>query len=153
MTASKKNRPLAEAFTIYLREHGKRVTTERMAVIEAVDRHTDVFTVDDLYREINGENTYVSLATVYNTIALLCEASLVSAVSVPDTPNVIYKVSGVSSVQILRVCDKCGKIRETAERSIISALAGHSFRGFATRAITLTVNGLCPQCSRRRKKK
>lgn len=153
MTASKKTRPLNEAFTQYLRESGKRMTSERLAVIEAVERQTDTFTIDELYHEIIDGKIHVSLATVYNTMALLCDASLVSSVATPDNPNVIYKVSGTSSVQIFRVCDKCGKIRESADRGIATALASHAFRGFSPRAITLTINGLCPQCSRQKKRK
>lgn len=153
MTASKKNPPLTEAFTSYLRDRGMRLTSERMTIIEAISRHSDIFTVEGLYNELARGSIHVSLATVYNTMGLLCDASLVSAVSTPDIPNVMYKLAGNSTVQIFRICEKCGEVRESTDRRLATMLAGHQFRGFSTKKISLSVYGLCTRCSRLAKKK
>lgn len=153
MTVSKKKNHIAETFISYLNDRKMRLTSERMAVTEVVARHTGTFTVEDIYSEIARESRHVSRATVYNTMGLLCDASLVNAISLPDQSCVIYKVADNSSVQILRICDKCGNIRVAADRSIAPAIAGHAFRGFAPRAITINIFGLCPRCSRRSKMK
>ncbi len=153
MTASKKNPPLTEAFTSYLRDRGMRLTSERMTISEAISRHSDIFTVEELYNELASGNIHVSLATVYNTMGLLCDASLVCAVSTPDIPNVMYKLAGNSTVKVFRICEKCGQVRESTDRRLASMLAGHTFRGFSTKRICISVYGLCTRCSRLAKKK
>lgn len=153
MTANKKNLPLAEAFTSFLRDRKMRLTSERLAVTEAIARCPDMFTVDDICGEVAQVNIRMSRATVYNTVDLLCEASLVNAFSIPGQSGVTYKVAGTPGVQIFKICDKCGKIKASADHSIDSAITGHALRGFAPRAVTLNIYGLCPRCARGSKKK
>lgn len=153
MTATKKNLTLTEAFTSFLRDRKMRLTSERMAVTEAVARHPDIFTVEDICGDVAQGNIHVSRATVYNTVDLLCDASLVNALTRPGLPGSVYKVAGNSTLQVFTICDNCGKIKALADRSIASAIAAHAFTGFAPRAITLNIFGLCPRCARGSKKK
>ena len=66
-----------DRFAEFLRERQLRKTPERFAILEEIYRATDHFDADELYVKLRQGNVRVSRATVYNTLDLLMECSLV----------------------------------------------------------------------------
>ncbi|PSQ81646.1 MAG: transcriptional repressor [Bacteroidetes bacterium QS_8_68_15] len=66
-----------EVFRTFLKEHGKRQTPERFAVLEEIYATSDHVDADDLYIRLKQDGTRVSRATVYNTLELLMKCDLV----------------------------------------------------------------------------
>ncbi|RPH75237.1 transcriptional repressor [bacterium] len=56
-----------------LRQHGHRITPQRVAILEAVTQDSRHPTVEQVYEAVRGEYPMTSLATVYKTIALMKE--------------------------------------------------------------------------------
>jgi len=57
-------------------EHGLRGTRQRRAVYQALSTGTGHPTADELYRMVKDQDADMSLATVYNTLDVLCSAGL-----------------------------------------------------------------------------
>ncbi len=56
--------------------HSLRCTTQRAALYEALCRHPHHPTAEELYRLVKPRTPHLSLATVYNTLEVLCRAGL-----------------------------------------------------------------------------
>ena len=65
------------ALTAYLSAKKLRRTPERFAILDKVCEMSHHFDIDELYSAIEADGYHVSRATIYNTIDLLTDASIV----------------------------------------------------------------------------
>lgn len=67
-----------------LQSSGAKITTQRMAIMQALEGRCDHPSAERLYRELKPVYPKLSIATVYSTVQLLAEASLVRTLSIDD---------------------------------------------------------------------
>jgi Fur family transcriptional regulator, ferric uptake regulator len=71
------NTQMAAVFNSFLRKGERRLTPERMKVLDYIFISDMNFNADDLFLTMRTEKTRISKATIYNTLRLLCESGLI----------------------------------------------------------------------------
>ena len=72
-----------------LRDHDVKPTSQRLEIARILFRRPAHMSADDVYIQVNRGKSYVSKATVYNTLGLFVERGLVREVLV-DSSKVFY---------------------------------------------------------------
>lgn len=74
--SSIKTDPETDDIVELFKSHGLRCTSQRRAIYEALGACTTHPTADQLFYEVGGKSSGMSLATVYNTLEAFCEAGM-----------------------------------------------------------------------------
>jgi len=97
----------AEKYTGILREHGLKVTPQRLGVLRFLDENRTHPTADDIYRALREENPSLSKTTVYNILDVLNRYDLVCVLTISGTES-RYDMRGTIHHHFL--CKECGRI-------------------------------------------
>jgi Fur family ferric uptake transcriptional regulator len=138
-----------EKFEEFLRTKGKRLTTERATIVEEVFSDHEHFDADQLVARMSQRNDRrrVSRSTVYRTLEMMVEASLLRKVARTDGRDVYEHDYGYPQHDHL-ICRQCGSLTEFPDcvSEILEEVAvRHGFRMSGHR---LEVYGLCDACSK-----
>lgn len=128
-----------------LREHGLRLTPQRMLILKILAKSEDHPSVERIYEQVIAEFPSTSLATVYKTIAMLKEMGEVLELSLNhDTRrydgNKPYPHPHV-------VCSRCNRIVDPDGLNL-DGLADRIAKatGYRITSHQLSFFGLCPEC-------
>ena len=124
-----------------LRQAGLRVTPQRLAVLEALERQSHP-TADDIHRMVAAHHPGFGLATVYNTLATLEAHGQVQVVD--DRQGRRYDLR-MDPHQHIR-CRHCGRIEDLPPWDHTLWLNDVTPAGWAVEAWTFVAEGLCPAC-------
>ena len=104
-----------DKFKELLREKGLKVTNQRFRVLEVLSNSPDIhLTAEEIYELIKVDYPEIGLATVYRTIQLLLELSLIDRINLDDG-FVRYEISNHDGSENKHhhhhlICTKCGKV-------------------------------------------
>jgi len=101
-----------EKFRAFLGEHGLRVTNQRLAIFEAAFQIKEHFTAEELLDRARAIDSSVSRATVYRTLPILTESSLVREIDVGKDFKFYLANPEKGNEQAQIVCIDCDKIFE-----------------------------------------
>jgi Fur family ferric uptake transcriptional regulator len=136
----------SEQFRQYLAQEGLKVTTERLAIADAVLTTPGHFEADALLATLQLDDIRVSRATLYRTMTHLLKAEVVRRVRGPDG-NPRYECMTGREHHDHLVCLGCGDILEfTDERIERLQLQVCRGRGFTMTDHTLRIEGYCRSC-------
>jgi Fur family ferric uptake transcriptional regulator len=104
-----------EQFKNLLKEHGLKVTTQRVAILEDLNsRPGKHLTAEEIYDHVKKKYPEIGIATVYRTIQMLSELNLIDKLNLDDG-YVRYEISKKSKRETCHhhhhlICLDCGNI-------------------------------------------
>ena len=132
-----------------LRPLGIRLTPQRLAIAEVVVNSADHPTVREIFERVRAFFPYVTLATVYSTLALLEQAGIVRELPFPRHSRYDANLAPHANL----VCLGCGAVVDApAGQNSVAELERAVTRnnsGFRIAAQRVDFYGYCEGCSRR----
>jgi len=142
-----------EKFKSFLKERDLKYTPEREEIIEVIIKLQNHFDADDIYNQLKRHKSDVSLATVYRTIPLLIESSLIIE-TLHCREKILYEKIHNKRHHDHMVCINCGKIiefyNENVERLQNEICQKYQFTPTEHR---LGIKGYCKECKNKLKDK
>ena len=105
-------RNIRETFKKYLVSNGLRVTNQRIAIFDAAYSYPGHFTAEDLLDRSREIDDSVSRATVYRSLPILTESSLIREVDVGRDYKFYMANKDAKAFQAQVICLDCDKIFE-----------------------------------------
>jgi Fur family ferric uptake transcriptional regulator len=137
-------------FPTLFRRQGRRLTSQRTAVLAAL-RHADGHrTAEELFDAVSAQpvSAPIALSTVYRTLDALEDMRLVSKLATGTSAT--YEWVGDEAAHHHLVCDECGGVIALHLDSV-AALADEirELSGFEAVIRHLGIGGLCAECAAR----
>jgi len=128
-----------------IRDSGSRVTVDRRAVIEALDRSDDHLTAEEVAGAVWAHYPDINLATVYRTLELLERLEIAFHVHLGHGPSRWHLADDVHHHL---VCELCGKVVEIPD-STFDPLRKRLRRdtGFVIDPHHFSLSGVCAGCA------
>ena len=127
-----------------LAAHGLRITRQRVALVELLQRSTDHPTAIDLHRQILLRFPRTSRKTVYQALSSLVDAGLASCLTEAGEP---FRYEANADGHYPGRCRSCGRIYD------LPAKADGPIRGltpvpegFRVESVHVTLLGVCQRC-------
>lgn len=149
----KKPRSLDE-FAAFCRAHGLSVTSQRLAIFEALASSREHPSAEQLHRAVQRKLPSLSLATVYKNLEALKAIGAVADVNpLHDEGRYEAALPGTGAGQPHHhlVCVVCKKVRDLHDHELDKLRIGDA-QGFDVRAVRVQAEGLCPDCQRRNRR-
>lgn len=122
---------------------GIRPSVQRIAVLSYVGNRKTHPTSDEIFTELSGRFPSLSRTTVYNSLHVLTEASLLRELEI-EAGNKRYDLAPQPPHSHF-ICRSCGRIYDMAMPE------GMQFTppgGFSVDCVDVYVKGICPDCNK-----
>jgi Fe2+ or Zn2+ uptake regulation protein len=130
-----------------LREHGMRVTSQRLLIHRALVEHGGHLSAEQVHELVQSSLPGVTQQTVYSTLALLADLGVARRVAAPGGST---RFEARTDQHHHMVCERCGAVEDLEVRVPVGKALGASREsGFAPDSASVVVVGLCAACSRR----
>lgn len=140
-----------EEFAAFCRGRGLSVTTQRLAIFEALSASREHPSAEQLHRAVQRKLHSLSLATVYKNLEALKAIGAVADVN-PLHEEARYEAAlpgaGAGRPHHHLVCVSCKKVRDLLDDEL-DGLRISDTQGFDVRAVRVQAEGLCPDCQAR----
>ncbi len=150
---STKRQPPREDFAGFCRAHGLSVTTQRLAIFEALAASREHPSAEQIHQAVQRRLPSLSLATVYKNLEALKAIGAVADVN-PLHEEARYEAAlpgtGAGRPHHHLVCTSCKKVRDLHDREL-DGLRISNAQGFDVRAVRIQAEGLCPECQTRQR--
>jgi Fur family ferric uptake transcriptional regulator len=127
-----------------IREHGFRVTPQRLLLLDAICEGNGHTTFDEIFERVKSKAPGINQATVYRSLDFLCELRLV--VSAEIEGHTVYEIASDTPHHHL-VCRNCGLFQELTDYHF-QELRDHLLEehGFKADLDHMAITGLCAKC-------
>lgn len=132
-------------FVTRIREHGLRLTPQRLAVYRVLVENDQHPTAAMVFEQLRGQLPSLSQATVYNTLQVFVKKGLVHEIGDAGDGSTHYDADIKPHINL--ICVRCHQIVDYHDERIAevySLLAEDS--GYAIQGVRMAYYGLCPEC-------
>ena len=133
-----------------IRGAGLKLTPQRLAVLDYLQRAEGHPTAEQIGAELNRRLPRAARATVYNALRALRDAGLVSEVRL-DGATARYDTNLAPHHHF--ICRRCGRIDDVSAEAAAPPPAVDVGEGYAVECYEILLRGLCAGCARRAKKR
>jgi Fur family ferric uptake transcriptional regulator len=133
-----------EAITV-IRNSGSRMTVDRRAVVEALDRSGDHVTAEQLAEAVWVEHPDINLATIYRTLELLERLEIAFHVHLGHGPSRWHLAGDVHHHLVCESCDRVEEIPDSTFDPLRKRLRAET--GFEIDPHHFSLSGLCADCA------
>lgn len=114
---------------------------QRIKIYEYLLNNKTHPSADKIYNNVNNEFLLISKATVYNTLKLFVEKSLISEITIDNTESRYdYNTSFHGHLK----CESCGELYDLdLDKGLLDTL---KLDGFEVKTSHLYIKGICKQC-------
>ncbi len=136
-----------------LRAQGKRVTPQRLLLLETIREQKGHLDADELYRLAKRKDPRLSLSTVYRTLSLLKELDLVDELHLAEEHH-HYEIKDRSGAHHHLICLGCGQVIEF-ESPLTEGMKTKvaKERDFQITGVHIDLQGYCRECRERSKRR
>lgn len=130
-----------------LKEHGCRMTPQRLAIVRILAESPDHPTAEEIHRRVYRDFPMTSLATVYKTLAVLKELGEVQEMGFGDHGSRFDGLRPHAHPHV--ICTRCGEILDP-ELADMEILAGRMAEqtGYRITFQRMDFFGVCPRCQK-----
>ena len=144
-----------ERFEEFLQSKGKRVTQQRLKLVDQIFSRHEHFDadalIDELARSHSGKPKAVSRPTVYRTLNELVDAGLLRKFELDG--RAVYEHDYGYPQHDHLYCKQCRKLIEFQSRELIELMESVARQqGFRVAGHRLIVNGVCADCQKLRRR-
>ena len=130
-----------------LRDQGTRVTPQRVAILQAVEKTGSHPDADAVYRSVSRKYPHVSRDTVYRTLAMMEEKKIIGSVLFVGNAK---RYDPKTARHHHLVCVQCRRIFDFEEKRFDRLVPPPSaVERFKVVRITVHVEGICDACQSR----
>lgn len=128
------------------RRSGYTLTSQRRAVLDALEAVGGHPSAEDVYLMVKRKNPRVALGTVYQALSVLEEIGIISSKHWSESPA-RYDLNTAPHLDIR--CTRCGRVSEVPDVEL-GDLETEIRRNtpYEVRSTTLVIEGICPDCRR-----
>ena len=137
-----------QELTALLRNHGYKVTPQRLAVYEALAEKSWHPNAEMLYNKLQPKYPAMSFATVYKTVQILLD---IKAIQIINTGEDSYRYAANIHEHYHLCCLECGEIRDVPMNKVTREQLTNLLKDQSGYAITggqFYFYGLCPKCQK-----
>ncbi len=136
----------------HIKEHNMRSTPERLIILRHLSNFNRHFTADMAIRDI-CEQEHISIATIYNNLALFCDANILRILPPRQQQGAEYEFTLGEKNALRYICTQCGRVKEFKNKAVERLLMDRKFSNFDMESFTLNVYGHCKTCRGKKKKR
>lgn len=126
---------------------GRRLTSQRVIVAEALAHRKRAVSAQELYRELRARHARLGLATVYRALEAQVESGMATRLERPGHEHAYVSCDPEHHHHL--VCVRCERVDDLSEDVLASMLrAVQSRHGFLVDHARLDLYGLCAACRR-----
>jgi Fur family transcriptional regulator, ferric uptake regulator len=128
-----------------IRVAGGRITIDRRAVVEALDRSHDHLTAEQLADAVWATHPDVNLATIYRTLELFEQLGIAFHVHIGHGPSRWHLADDVHHHLVCELCDKVIEIPDSTFDPLRVRLEADT--GFVIDPHHFSLSGRCAECA------
>ena len=126
-----------------LKEHGIRVSHQRLMILDFLVNNRNHPTADDIYKSLKSKDPILSQATVYNTLNLFVANNIASELEFNQSRK---RYDFYQKHHSHFICENCGEILDLDIN--IDNLKLEDLEEYEINKIDLTFRGICSNCKK-----
>lgn len=134
-------KPSLEELEKALKENNIHLSHQRLKVLAYLIQNREHPTVDQIFKDLQGEIPTLSKTTVYNTLKILVDAGMARVITIEDHES-RYDIEVFDHGHFK--CESCGEITNfTFDPNL---LVSQQLEGYAIQDKNVYFKGVCPKC-------